>query len=433
MTPRLYLPLLAGWLAAVSVSAAPAPAITDESKVPPYTLPDPLVTTAGLPVRDVAAWRAQRRPELLELFAREVYGRTPSGRPAALRAEVTSVDRHALDGKATRKEVTLWFTGKTDGPRMHLLIYQPNSLKSPPPVFLGLNFFGNHTVHADPAITLAQPHVVYDAARYRPADPQPQKKPPQRGAHTDKWQIEAVIARGYATATAWCNDLTPDRPDGLAAPGSVSEMLGTGGAETRTGDAWGAMGVWAWGLSRALDYIETDPELDAQRVAVHGFSRLGKAADWAAAQDERFAMLISNESGCGGAALSKRIYGETVGIINSKFPHWFAKNFRRYDDNEVALPVDQHELLALIAPRPLYVASADGDQWSDPRGEFLSAHAAEPVYALFGKKGLGVTAMPPLDTPVGETIRYHNRTGKHDMTAYDWAQYLDFADRHLRR
>ena len=433
MTPRLYLPLLAGWLAAVAASAAPAPAITDESKVPSYTLPDPLVTTAGSPVRDAAAWRAQRRPELLELFAREVYGRTPSGRPAALRAEVTSVDRHALDGKATRKEVTLWFTGKTDGPRMHLLIYQPNDLKSPPPVFLGLNFFGNHTVHADSAITLAQPHVVYDAARYRPADPQPQKKPPQRGAQSDKWQVEAVIARGYATATVWCNDLAPDRADGLATAGSVSEMLGTGGAETRAGDTWGAMGVWAWGLSRALDYLETDPELDAQHVAVHGFSRLGKAAIWAAAQDERFAMLISNESGCGGAALSKRIYGETVGIINSKFPHWFAKNFRRYDDNEAALPVDQHELLALIAPRPLYVASAEGDQWADPRGEFLSAQAAEPVYALFEKKGLGVTAMPPLDAPVGDTIRYHNRTGKHDMTAYDWAQYLDFADRHLRR
>lgn len=432
MTPRFILPLLvAGW--ATVLAAAPAPAITDESKIPPYTLPDPLVTNAGAPVRTAAAWQAQRRPELLELFAREVYGRTPSGRPVAWRAEVTSVDRRALDGKATRKEVTLWFTGKTDGPRLHLLIYQPNGLKSPPPVFLGLNFFGNHTVHADPAITLAQPHVVYDAARYRPADPQPQKKPAQRGAHADKWQIEAVIARGYATATAWCHDLAPDRPDGLAAPGSVAEMLGTGGAEPRAGDAWGAMGVWAWGLSRALDYLETDTELDAQRVAVHGFSRLGKAAVWAAAQDERFAMLISNESGCGGAALSKRIYGETVGIINSKFPHWFAKNFRRYDDHEAALPVDQHELLALIAPRPLYVASADGDQWSDPRGEFLSAQAAEPVYALFGKKGLGVNVMPPLDTPVGDTLRYHNRTGKHDMTAYDWAQYLDFADRHLRR
>lgn len=432
MTLRLCLPLLASVLAISPLSAAPKPAHTDESKVPPYTLPDPLVCADGTPVRDVATWRAQRRPELLELFAREVYGRTPAGRPTAMRAEVTSVDRAALGGKATRKEVTLWFTGITDGPRMHLLIYQPNGVKTPP-VFLGLNFFGNHTVHADPGIALAQPRVVYDTQRYRPAAPQPELKPEQRGAHATLWQTETVIARGYATATAWCHDLVPDRVDGLAEPASVSALLGTGGTEERAGDAWGAMGVWAWGLSRALDYLETDVELDAKRVAVHGFSRLGKAADWAAAQDERFALLISNESGCGGAALSKRIYGETVGIINQKFPHWFAKNFRRYDDNEAALPVDQHQLLALIAPRPLYVASAEGDQWSDPRGEFLGAQGAEPVYALFGRKGLGVTAMPPLDTPVGETIGYHNRTGKHDMTAYDWAQYLDFADRHLRR
>lgn len=432
MSKRFFWPLIASMLAAFPMIAAPNPAHTDESKVPPYSLPDPLVLADGALVLDAATWRARRRPELLELFAREVYGRTPAGRPAAMRAEVTSVDRTALGGKATRKEVTLWFTGKTDGPRLHLLIYLPNGVKAPP-VFLGLNFFGNHTVHADPGITLAAPHVVYDVPRYRPANPQPEKKPEQRGVHATLWQIEAVLARGYATATAWCNDLVPDRVDGLAEPAGVSALLGTGGTEDRAADAWGAMGGWAWGLSRALDYLETDAELDAKRVAVHGFSRLGKAALWSAAQDERFALVISNESGCGGAALSKRIYGETVGIINQKFPHWFAKNFRRYDDNEAALPVDQHQLLALIAPRPLYVASAEGDQWSDPRGEFLSAQAAEPVYALFGRKGLGVAAMPPLDTPVGETIGYHNRTGKHDMTAYDWAQYLDFADGHLRR
>ncbi|OYU99787.1 MAG: hypothetical protein CFE26_25060, partial [Verrucomicrobiales bacterium VVV1] len=186
MTLRPCLPLLASVLAIGPLMAAPKPAHTDESKVPPYTLPDPLVCADGTPVRDVATWRAKRRPELLELFAREVYGRTPAGRPAAMRAEVTSVERTALGGKATRKEVTLWFTGKTDGPRMHLLIYQPNGVKAPP-VFLGLNFFGNHTVQADPGIALAQPRVIYDTQRYRPAAPQPEPKPEQRGAHAPLW------------------------------------------------------------------------------------------------------------------------------------------------------------------------------------------------------------------------------------------------------
>lgn len=433
MTRRFF--ALGLWLAfpVLVLSAEPAPAIVDETKVPPYRLPDPLVSADGSPVRDVVAWTKQRRPELLELFAAYEYGRTPAGRPAAMHWEVTAVDRAALGGKATRKEVTIWFTQKRDGPRMHLLIFQPNRATVRPPVFLGLNFMGNHTVHADLGIALAQPRVVYDVPRYRPMDPPPAMKPEQRGVHADKWQIEAVIARGYATATVWCHDLCPDRVDGLKEPMSVAALFGTAGTEERGPDAWGAIGMWAWGLSRALDYLESDRDLDAHRVAVHGFSRLGKAAVWSAAQDERFAMLISNESGCGGAALSKRVYGETVAIINSKFPHWFAKSFRAYNDNEVALPMDQHQLLALIAPRPFYVASADEDQWSDPRGEFLSAKATEAVYALFGRRGLGVARMPTLDQPVGETIGYHNRTGKHDMTAYDWARYLDFADRHFGR
>jgi hypothetical protein len=429
MTPRLVLILWALAGSSSTIVAAPAPAITEENKIPPYTLPDPLIGSNGQPIRDPADWRNRRRPELLELFAAHEYGRTPGGRPAAMHWEVDVV-RDALGGKATRKQVTIWFTEKRDGPQMHLLIYQPNGVVTPP-VFLGLNFIGNHTVNADPGIALPPSRVVYDIPRYRPMDPQPTEKVEQRGAHAEKWQIETVLARGYATATVWCNDLCPDRVDGMKDPLNVGTLFATGGTEERADEAWGAMGMWAWGLSRALDYLESDRELDAKRVAVHGFSRLGKAADWAAAQDERFAMLISNESGCGGAALSKRIYGETVAIINSKFPHWFAKSFRRYNDNEAALPMDQHELLALIAPRPLYVASAEGDQWSDPRGEFLGAKGAEPVYALFGKKGLGVAEMPPLDTPVGDTIGYHNRTGKHDMTAYDWAQYLNFADRHF--
>ena len=431
VTPRICLPALATLFAVSVAVAAPQPAITDESKIPAYTLPDPLVAADGMIVKDAAAWRAQRRPELLELFAREVYGRTPSGKPAAMRAEVTSVDPTALGGKATRKEITVYFSERADGPRMALLIYQPNGVKGPLPVFVGLNFFGNQTVHADPAITWARSYETANRAGQRPAAAAAAAKNQERGSWSERWQIETVIARGYATATVFCNDLTPDRADGLAE--GVPAMLGTGGTEQRAGDAWGALGVWAWGLSRALDYIETDASLDAKRVVVHGHSRLGKAALWAGAQDERFAAVISNESGCGGAALSKRVYGETVSIINARFPHWFAKNFRRYDDNEAALPVDQHQLLALVAPRPLYVASAIEDQWADPRGEFLGALGAEPVYALFGKKGLGVAALPAVDTPVGETIRYHVRTGKHDMTAYDWAQYLDFADRHVKR
>lgn len=431
MTSCPTLSLFAALFAAAAMPAAPAPAITVESNVPPYTLPDPLVCTDGTPVRDSATWRSKRRPELLELFAQHEYGRTPAGRPAAMHWAVTSVDRSALGGKATRKEVTIWFTAKSAGPQMHLLIYQPNGLTAPPPVFLGLNFFGNHTVNADPAITLAQPFVFYDAEHYRPAPAGTPVTSEQRGVHASKWQIETVIARGYATATVWCNDLCPDRGDSLLE--AVPALFATGSSEERADDAWGALGAWAWSLSRALDYLESDRELDAKRVAVHGFSRLGKAADWAAAQDERFAMLVSFESGCGGAALSKRLYGETVAIINGKFFYWFAKNFRRYNDNEAALPIDQHELMALIAPRPLYVASADGDQWSDPRGEFLGAKGAEPVYRLLGKNGLGLDEMPGLNTPVGDTIGYHNRAGKHDVTDYDWACVLDFADRHLKR
>lgn len=431
MTSRRILQTLVFSLMTVAMRAAPAPAITVEDKVPPYTLPDPLVCADGTPVRDVATWRAKRRPELLQLFATHEYGRTPAGRPAAMHWEVTSLDRTALGGKATRKEVTIWFSAKADGPQMHLLIYQPNGVSAPPPVFLGLNFAGNHTVNQDPGISLARPFVFYTADGYRPAPAGSPVTSEQRGLHASKWQIETVIARGYATATVWCNDLCPDRGDSLLE--AVPALFATGSSEERADDAWGAMGAWAWGLSRALDYIESDRDLDAKRVAVHGFSRLGKAADWAAAQDERFAMLVSFESGCGGAALSKRLYGETVAIINGKFFYWFAKNFRRYNDNEAALPIDQHELMALIAPRPLYVASADGDQWSDPKGEFLGAKGAEPVYRLFGKDGLGVGAMPGLNTPVGGTIGYHDRTGKHDVTDYDWACVLDFADRQLKR
>jgi hypothetical protein len=328
---------------------------------------------------------------------------------------VTSTDRAALGGKAVRKEVTIRFSDRADGPKMSLLIYQPAAGAGPWPVFLGLNFQGNHTVHADPGITVT-PAMAERA----------------RGAQASRWEVEMVVARGYATATAFYGELTPDRATGLTE--GVPTLFATGGAEERAPDAWGAIGAWAWGLGRALDYLASDRDYDAKRVAVHGHSRLGKTALWAGAQDERFALVISNDSGCGGAALSKRIFGETVGIINKSFPHWFARNFRRYNDREADLPVDQHELLALVAPRPVYVASATEDLWADPRGEFLALVGADPVYRLLGRRGLGTDRMPAPDQPVhGDGLGYHLRTGKHDITAYDWARYLDFADRYLKR
>jgi hypothetical protein len=423
--------VLATALSAVGAQKSEIPINYDEAKMPPYTLPDPLVASGGARIRDAATWQAQRRSELLELFAREVYGRTPGGRPRGMHWVVTSADRAALGGKAVRKEVTVWFTEKKDGPKMHLLIYQPAGAPgthAPWPAFLGYNYYGNQCVHADPGITLStawmRANPEYKIVNNRATEG-------TRGVHASRWDVETVIARGYATVSIYYGDLCEDRNEGLTK--DAATLFGPKPVEERRPDEWGAIGIWAWGLSRALDALASDPEIDGRRVAVHGHSRLGKTALWAGAQDERFALVISNNSGCGGAALSMRDYGETVERINTSFPFWFARRFRAYNRRESTLPVDQHELLALIAPRPVHVASAEDDQWADPRGEFLAAQHAGPVYALFGKKGLGVAEMPAVNAPVlGDGVAYHVRTGKHDITPYDWAQYLNHADRVLK-
>jgi hypothetical protein len=295
------------------------------------------------------------------------------------------------------------------------------------PVFVGLGFRPNHTVAADPGIRPAgewRLDKATGATARQPADET------SRGATASRWQVEKLLARGYGLATLYYGDVEPDVADAI--------MLGVRAAHLRPGqgapaeDEWGAIAAWAWGLSRAADYLMTDRDVDAQRLAVVGHSRLGKAALWAGATDARFALVVSNDSGEGGAAISRRVFGETVADLNTRFPHWFCGNYRKWSGREAEMPFDSHMLLALAAPRPLYVASAIEDQWADPKGEFLAAVAASEVYELLGKKGVGTTMMSAVDQPVGETVRYHVRTGKHDITAYDWDQYLDFADRQLK-
>lgn len=400
----------------------------DEAKVGNYTLPDPLTDSAGKTVTTAKAWEKERRPEVLRLFETEVYGRTPA-KKLKTRLEVVSVDKKALGGTATRKEVSVHFSGNGVTQRMDLLIYLPNKTKGPVPLFLGMNFNGNHTIHADPGITIStnwmrnNPEIgVLDNRATETS----------RGTSANRWPVEMILKSGYGLATIYYGDVVPDDPK-IGLPNGVHRLFSGSVSPAPQGDEWGAIAAWAWGLSRAMDYLEQDKQIDANRVAVMGHSRLGKTALWAGAVDERFAIVISNDSGCGGAALSRRIYGETVERINTSFPHWFTGNFKKYNTNENQLPVDQHMLIALIAPRPVYVASAEEDQWADPRGEFLAAKHAEPVYALFGKKGLGVEDMPPLNKSVGDSIGYHIRTGKHDVTDFDWQQYIAFADRHFGR
>jgi dienelactone hydrolase len=408
-------------LSLIAFAQSPAPFVPnyDEAKVGTYTLPDPLTMNDGSKVTTAQQWR-KRRAELLQLFAENVYGRTPTTKPK-VRFEETLRDANALGGLATRREITIHLTSKADGPKMNLMLYVPNKRTGRVPAFLAMNYGGNHAVHADPKITLSTAWMRESKANGIVNNRATQAS---RGVEARRWPIEMIVQRGFAIATFYYGDVFPDHNDGLST--SIIPHY------TKDED-WNAIGAWAWGLSRALDYLQKDTDIDAKRIAVMGHSRHGKAALWAGAQDERFAIVISNDSGESGAALARRNFGETVARINTAFPHWFNAKYKSYNNRVNDLPIDQHEILALIAPRPVYVASAVEDQWADPRGEFLSAQAASPVYKLLGKDGLTASAMPGLHQPVMSTIGYHIRAGVHDVTNYDWEQFLNFADRHLPR
>jgi hypothetical protein len=398
----------------------------DESKVPEYQLPNPLVNQRGEAITSPQQWRASRRDEILQLFATQMYGRAPQA-PDKLTYETFDEDANALGGSAIRKQVTIYFSPRRKGPSADLLVYLPKGSTKPVPIFTGLNFRGNHSIHPDPAIRLSKTWMRNDPQR---GIVDHQATEASRGAAASRWSVEEILKRGYGVATVYYGDIDPDFDDGFQ--NGVHPLFYRDGQTRPAPDQWGSISAWAWGLSRVMDYFESDADINEQQVAVLGHSRLGKTSLWAGAQDERFAIVISNNSGCGGAALSRREFGETVKRINTTFPHWFCGNFKKYNDQVNDLPIDQHMLIALVAPRPVYVASATEDQWADPRGEFLAVLHAEPVYQLLGTDGFGASEMPHPNEPIMGQMGYHIRSGKHDLTLQDWQCYMDFADQHFR-
>ena len=392
----------------------------DETKVPAYTLPDPLVMNDGTPVTSIAQWEGERRAELLELFRREVYGRSPD-RLEGQHYKVVLTDENAIGGMATRQEILIYFDASEEK-YIRLVTWVPNGLDHPAPAFLMMNTSGNASINEDQTISYPDEqqlknYVIHGFPAY--------------GQYRHFYPLELILARGYAFLSFYKSDLDPDFDDGFE--NGVHPYIYKKGQTFPEPDQWAGLSAYAWGCSRVMDWLEeAQTSVDPHRVSTIGHSRGGKTALWAAAQDTRFAMAISNDSGCGGAAISRRRYGQTVRQIQTTFPQWFCRNFLKYMDNEDALPVDQHELVALIAPRPVYVGSAAGDMWADPKGEFLSLVHAKPVYELYGIHGLPTDVWPDARQPLfGDHMGYHLRLGRHAIFGYDWVQYLEFADKYL--
>jgi hypothetical protein len=410
---------------AAAASAAPAGFNYDESKVPPYTLPDPLRRADGTRTASAEQWESRGRPETLGLMEREMFGRAP--RRPALVARVEEEWTPVPGRRVRRKQVAISLNGRADGPAMDLLLYVPADAKGAVPVVFGLNFQGNQGVDKDPGIRLCRSWLREDAGdgivNNRATEG-------SRGCEAGRWQIEYAAGRGYGVATVCYGDIDPDFHDEWR---NGVHVLYPDIEAKRDGATWGSIAAWAWGMSLGMDWLEREPAVDGKRVIAQGHSRLGKTALWAGAQDVRFAAVISNDSGAGGAALNKRLFGETVGRLNSSFPHWFCGNFRKYSEREAEMAFDAHQLIGLMAPRPVLIVSATEDLWADPKGEFLAGVHAGPVYGLYGKAGLAGPDRPRAMELSGGTVGYFLRTGAHDVTLEDWRAYLDFADRHLKK
>ena len=382
--------------------------IYDETKIPAYDLPPLLVTAEGNRVTRPEEWWNVRRPQIMSLFSNLIYGRVPDPQsPIQIEFEVIKSDPNFMDGQATRKDVEIRFMNDQGAAKMLILVFVPNGHDGPVPAFLKHSFVGTKS-------SLFNAH------------------PTKKGFLQNGWPLGSFFDRGYAFVAVYQQDLV--RHNDVEFLRGIHPLFYADGQSFPKANEWGVLSAVAWGASRAMDYLETDEDIDASRVAVMGHSKMGKATLWTAAQDQRFAMAISAQSGCAGAALWRRRSGETLEKMVTRFPYWLCRNAWKFVNQEEDLPVDQHMLMALIAPRPVYVHSAIEDTWADPRGEYLSAYHAGEVYRLLGKKGLAHEASPGLGKAIVESdVGYHIREGGHSIEGYDWERFLDFADYHFRR
>ena len=409
--------LLLSCMTASSLPAPPAGFNYDEAKVPAYELPDPL-SPGGTSVTTAAEWEATGRPATVRLFEEHVYGTRPSFDGTIGWATVEEGDFQVGGATARRRQFVLTFGEAADAPRVEVLLYLPaNPAKAmaPVPIFLGLNFDGNHTTQSDPAVRLTESWV-----RAKRDNSSRRAREQDRGAQKERWPLEMILASGAGVATLYCGDVAADNQERW--------LTGVARALQRTeetGPMFSAIGLWSWALSQAREKLAGEEGVDANQIFAIGHSRLGKTALWTVARDTEFAGVVSNNSGCGGAALSRRRFGETVARINSSFPHWFNATFKNYNDRENACPVDQHQLIALIAPRPVYIGSASEDQWADPHGEFLSLQHAGPVFDLYDVK-VPTQRPAPTDVSGDGLARAHLRSGPHDITVWDWERYLSW-------
>ncbi|MCF2447672.1 alpha/beta fold hydrolase [Dyadobacter sp. CY345] len=370
----------------------------DESKVPAYTLPEILLSNNDQKITTAKAWEDIRRPEIISLFEENVYGIMPK-KYDAISFKIKRESPKAMDGKANLKEVEILVTNDLQSDTINLVLFTPSDIKKPVPVFLLIN-------NRSPRNTSATRDTI-----------------------SEFWPAEQVINAGYAVAAFHYSDAAPDNKNTFQ-----DGVLRLYPEQLKKDNGMKAVGAWAWAASRVMDYFENDKSIDASKVVVVGHSRGGKASLWAAAQDQRFAMCVTNCSGNTGAALSHRRYGETIERINTTFPHWFNNNYKKFNNKEQALPLDQHMLIATIAPRPVYITNASEDLWADPKGTFLAAKESEKVYELYKLKSSLPKNLPPINTPsLQPPLAYHIREGIHDLTAYDWQQFIKTADLYFNK